>query len=267
VGEELFCDPGRWEGAPVFTYAWRRDGELIGGSQNERYTVASDDKGRSLTCAVTGTNPAGSATAVSPAVVPAKGTGPGTDPGTDPGTGSGKTCRGKPSVVIDKGRRYARDRWVVLRIRAPRAATGVEISNDAKFRHADTRALRESCNYKWTIGKHSGSRPKTVWVRFTGATGRIKGSVSDDVVLDSAAPRVHGVSVRWRTSWWSWVVTIHASDKGSGLARVEVGHSKHDTRTVKWGRPVNDADRSKLRWVRVLDRAGNPSAWYRIRGR
>jgi hypothetical protein len=113
------------------------------------------------------------------------------------------------------------------------------------------------------MDKRSSSRPKTVWVRFPGAASA--GRASDTVLLDSAAPRLRRVSAQWRTSWWSWVLTIRAVDQDSGLAKVEVGSSRHQTRSVAWGRPVNDVDSSKLRWVRVIDRAGNASRWYHLR--
>ncbi|MBZ5738545.1 hypothetical protein [Nocardioides mangrovi] len=261
VGSVLFCDPGTWENAPLFSYTWRRDGDAIGGSQGDHHTVVADDRGASLTCEVTGTNPAGAATATSPAVVPTGGSGGGDDDPDDPGTGSTSTCRGRPSVAIDHGHRYARDPYVSLRIRAPRGATGVVISNDASFRHADTRGLTRSCAYPWTLDKRSSRTPKTVWVRFTGASGK----ASDQVVLDSAAPHIRRITARWRDSWWSWVLTIHASDRGTGIAKVQVGHTRGDTRWVPWRHPVNDVDSSKLRWVRVWDHAGNASGWYRLR--
>ena len=60
VGSVLYCEPGKWDGAPTFTYVWRRDGNPIGGSEKDRYEVLWEDKGRQLTCVVTGSNTAGS---------------------------------------------------------------------------------------------------------------------------------------------------------------------------------------------------------------
>lgn len=264
VGSEVYCDPGRWEYAPTFVYEWRRDGDLIGGSQNDTYTLESADRGVQVTCVVTATNTRGSATATSVPIVPA---GTVTDPDDpddpdEPTTSSTKTCRGKPSVTIDGGRRYARDPYVALRIRVPKGASAVEISNERSFRHYDTRQLRASCRYPWTIEKKSSAKPKQVWVRFVDAEGK----VSDRIVLDSAAPKLRRVVAHWRTSWWSWVLTIKASDRGTGIARVQVGQSRGNTRFVKWGHPVNDVDSSKLRWLRVIDRAGNKSRWYHLGG-
>ncbi|HEU5039113.1 MAG TPA: hypothetical protein VFT70_19050 [Nocardioides sp.] len=70
LGTVLYCDPGRWRNAPLFTYVWRRDGAPLGGSEQDRHEVLGDDLGHRLTCLVTGTNPSGSAQASSRAVRP-----------------------------------------------------------------------------------------------------------------------------------------------------------------------------------------------------
>lgn len=70
LGHVLYCDRGRWEGAPTFTYVWRRDGNPIGGSEKDRYEVLGDDLRHQLTCFVIGSNPSGSDQATSAAVRP-----------------------------------------------------------------------------------------------------------------------------------------------------------------------------------------------------
>ncbi|CAB4912415.1 unannotated protein [freshwater metagenome] len=69
VGQTLTCNPGTWTGSPTFTYSWRRDGSQV--ATGSTYAVTSGDVGRAITCVVTGTNGAGSATATSAAVTPA----------------------------------------------------------------------------------------------------------------------------------------------------------------------------------------------------
>jgi hypothetical protein len=61
------CTPGVWDGnTPMtFTYVWKRDGTPIPGATGDRYAVARADGGHDLTCQVTATNAAGSATATS----------------------------------------------------------------------------------------------------------------------------------------------------------------------------------------------------------
>jgi Ig domain of plant-specific actin-binding protein/Bacterial Ig-like domain len=71
-GQTLTAQPGAWEGtAPVFTYKWQScnpDGEEcqeIEGADSQDYTLGAGDTETELRVQVTGTNPAGSATATS----------------------------------------------------------------------------------------------------------------------------------------------------------------------------------------------------------
>jgi hypothetical protein len=70
VGQQLTCVPGRWNGAPPpqFTYQWLRDGTSIPSATASSYTVASKDRGASISCAVTARDSAGTAEAASGSV-------------------------------------------------------------------------------------------------------------------------------------------------------------------------------------------------------
>jgi hypothetical protein len=61
VGQPLTCDPGNWLGAPTFGYQWNRDGVALFGFTDQTRKVAQLDEGSTLSCTVTATNPAGSA--------------------------------------------------------------------------------------------------------------------------------------------------------------------------------------------------------------
>lgn len=63
----LSCTTGTWTGypAPTYTYQWHRDGVDISGATSSTYTTTSSDDGTAITCSVTGTNAAGSATETS----------------------------------------------------------------------------------------------------------------------------------------------------------------------------------------------------------
>ena len=64
VGSTLtVTNSGTWSGSPTFTYQWLRDAVNISGATATTYVVASADQGHSNSCAVTGTNPGGSAVA------------------------------------------------------------------------------------------------------------------------------------------------------------------------------------------------------------
>jgi len=63
VGETMRCSAGTWSGspAPAFTYQWLRDGSVITLATANTYVVVEADQGHSLSCRVTATNSAGSA--------------------------------------------------------------------------------------------------------------------------------------------------------------------------------------------------------------
>ncbi len=69
VKQLLFCSPGTWSNDPYsYTYQWLRDGLEISGATNQIYTPVDADAGTQVSCEVTATNEAGSATAQSDAV-------------------------------------------------------------------------------------------------------------------------------------------------------------------------------------------------------
>ena len=69
VGSKLACSPGAWTNFPQsYAYEWRQDGVAIGSARTATYVVSVADGGHALTCHVTATNQAGSASADSAAV-------------------------------------------------------------------------------------------------------------------------------------------------------------------------------------------------------
>jgi 5-hydroxyisourate hydrolase-like protein (transthyretin family) len=69
VGQGLSCSTGSWTNSPTsYAYSWLRDGTAISGQAAASYTVQAADQGHSLSCEVTATNGAGSASAASPAL-------------------------------------------------------------------------------------------------------------------------------------------------------------------------------------------------------
>jgi len=67
VGATLACDRGAWDGTvPIrYAYRWVRNGSAIAAARRPRYGVRTLDAGQFLTCRVTATNAAGSATVTS----------------------------------------------------------------------------------------------------------------------------------------------------------------------------------------------------------
>ena len=66
-GSVLTALLGNWTGNPAFTYQWRRDGTNIAGATGAAYTLVVADATKSFSVTVTGTNPAGNASATSAA--------------------------------------------------------------------------------------------------------------------------------------------------------------------------------------------------------
>lgn len=67
VGQTLSVSDGTWAGSPVitFSYQWKRNGSNIGGAIGNTYTLDQADAATTITCEVTATNIAGSASALS----------------------------------------------------------------------------------------------------------------------------------------------------------------------------------------------------------
>jgi hypothetical protein len=71
-GSTLSCTTGTWTGspAPTFTYQWKNAGVDIGGATANTYQTVLGDVGDAITCTVTATNTAGSASAGSNTITP-----------------------------------------------------------------------------------------------------------------------------------------------------------------------------------------------------
>lgn len=69
-GRKLSVSPGTWTGvpAPTFRYQWLRDGKRIKGATKATYLVRKADRGHRISCLVTATSEAGTATTATKAV-------------------------------------------------------------------------------------------------------------------------------------------------------------------------------------------------------
>jgi hypothetical protein len=66
VGQTLTCSTGSWSGAPTsYSYNWKNNGVSLGATDQNTYVLQSGDNRDTITCTVTATNAAGSATATS----------------------------------------------------------------------------------------------------------------------------------------------------------------------------------------------------------
>jgi hypothetical protein len=63
VGTTLTCTSGGWEGSPIFSYQWLRNGAPIAGAASDEYKITASDEGTAMQCQVTATNAGGSVVA------------------------------------------------------------------------------------------------------------------------------------------------------------------------------------------------------------
>jgi len=250
VGNVLSCSQGTWTNSPTgFTYAWIRDSSTVVGSASS-YTVQAADAGHVLTCSVTASNAAGGTTAVSDPVSVAA-----------PGCTSGTT-----GVSINAAAAFTTSPGVMLTIHEPAGATGVVISNDGGFATPTTSAIACSDTYSWTLATTGSDRlPKTVYVRFSGPGIDPDKTFTDDIVLDQTAPLMNSATLSKGTS--RYTLKVRASDKGSGVARVQLASSRTSKRVTsyRYGSKIRVRYKATARFARVIDRAGNVGKWRAVR--
>ena len=250
VGNVLSCSQGTWTNSPTgFAYAWIRDSSTVVGSASS-YTVQILDAGHVLTCSVTASNAAGGTTAVSDPVSVAA-----------PGCTSGTT-----GVSINAGAAFTTSPGVMLTIHEPAGATGVTISNDGGFATPTTSAIACGDTYSWMLASTGSDRlPKTVYVRFSGPGIDSDKTFTDDIVLDQAPPMLNSATLRKGTT--RYALTVRASDKGSGVARVQLASSRTAKRVTsyRYGSKIRVRYKATARFARVIDRAGNVGKWRAVR--
>lgn len=252
AGNVLSCSQGTWTNSPTgFSYQWIRNGSTVVGTSSS-YTVQPADAGQVLTCSVTASNSAGATTAVS-----------------DPVTVSTPGCTtGTTGVSINAGAAFTTSPGVMLTIHEPAGATGVVISNDGGFATPTTSAISCGDTYSWTLTTTGAERlPKTVYVRFTGPGIDPDKTFTDDIVLDQTAPALTTATLRKSTTSSGYVLRLAATDRGSGVASVQVSSSRSARRpkTRAYKTKLSVRYKATARYVRVIDRAGNVGKWRAVR--
>lgn len=192
-------------------------------------------------------------------------------------------------ITINNAAEFTNSRKVTVTATGPTGSTQVIISNDGGFGSSETFDLSEgTADIQWTLVASRDERlPKTVYARFVQRFGTQSSTNTDDIILDTTAPSMTGTTAT-ATAPASGAVTVagaraeaakrggvrmtvRASDKNSGIGKVQVKTSasgritdiatsspKATSRTVR----VNTT--KKRLWVRVVDRAGNPSKWVTV---
>jgi hypothetical protein len=205
-----------------------------------------------------------------------------------------KTTPGsRPSISINSGNPYTNSKEVSLGIVWPAYATTMDISNDGGFPSSQTQTVAVGENISWALDDSIyGLYTKVVYVRFNGSGVDVNKVYSDDVVLDTTAPKlssassakgsgavdasmVSGISsfvnsdirLAKKAKSTTKVVRIKtkAKDERSGLGKVQVALSASGNSAVtvpyKTQIKVTVPKSAKKVWVRVADGAGNWSKW------
>jgi hypothetical protein len=252
VANVLSCSQGTWTNSPTgFAYQWIRNGTTVVGTASS-YTVQPADAGQALTCAVTASNAGGATTAVS-----------------DPVTVSNPGCvTGTTGVSINNAAAFTTSPGVMLTIHEPAGATSVAISNDGGFATPTTSAISCGDTYSWTLTTTGADRlPKTVYVRFGGPGIDPDKTFTDDIVLDQTAPSMSMATLRRSTTGSGYVLKLNATDRGSGVARVQIASSRTARRFTSraFKTKLSVRYRATARYVRAIDRAGNVGMWRAVR--
>lgn len=191
-------------------------------------------------------------------------------------------------ISIDEGSPYTNDAKVVLSIAWPDYVTGVRISNDGGFLPSKTSSFDVKDEITWILDSSvKGSFTKVVYIKFTGPGADPSRVYSDDIILDTTAPTltsVVGVSEQPSESSVSVAalrakprsagarLTVRAKDALSGIGQVQLkSSSRGRITTVKTSNPKATSRNIRIKttkslvYVRVVDRAGNPSRWLTVR--
>jgi sugar lactone lactonase YvrE len=178
--------------------------------------------------------------------------------------------RGPVGVSVDDEATFTRDPRVRLDLVWPKYATKAVVANDGGFRRARTFDLAQSIP-PWTLDVAGKERlPKVVYVRFLvpGDESASAAPHTDSIVLDTRDPVVTAAR---RVAGG---VSVSGSDNLSGLGAVQVtkdrrrpgarlGVKRKLLGKRSFASRVSAKRAGSRPWVRVLDRAGNASAWRR----
>jgi hypothetical protein len=168
---------------------------------------------------------------------------------------------GRVGISINHGARYTNDRRVQLSVVWPQGASFAVLSASDDF--TASRSFELSPTIAWRLSGGKGRAHKAVYLKFDDAGP----TFSDDIVLDQIRPKIRSVTARLRRKSHTAVVRIRATDRISGVAKMQVSTRKSPRVTkVKFRkRFLFDPIPGKKIWVRVLDRAGNPSRWRSVK--
>jgi hypothetical protein len=257
----LTCNTGTWTGTGPLTYSytWSANGTQVGTGQT--FSVVAADVGKAITCSQTASGPGGSLTVASAPV-----------------SAVAALSNLPVGVSIDNGAIYTNTPSVELTIVPPTGTTAIQISNDGSFDEATTiTSLSSTDRYPWTLQTSGNDRlPKTVYVRFTAPSVASFLTLTDTIILDQTSPTVQSATLTpgvttlvarvGKHAKATWILTVRAKDKISGVAKLQYARTKKSKRTtVPYLKTIDISKPAQVRWVRAVSGAGTFGRWHRIK--
>ena len=173
-------------------------------------------------------------------------------------------------VTINNGAQYTRDPNVELGVKFPASITAILVSNDGGFLLPQSFPPQQAI--KWRLDSSGPERlPKIVYVRFQNGLS-VSDNFTDDIILDETPPVVQQASLAGASSTGAsaakarrYTVKVRASDSNSGVAGLQVTANKRKPGKVLAYKRKLSVKGAKPKFVRARDRAGNLSAWKKLR--
>lgn len=180
-------------------------------------------------------------------------------------------------VSVNDGAEFTASPSVTLKIKPIPGSATMQISNDAGFGKNQSFSAQPSLS--WVLPEPIDAKvSKNVYVRFLDRDGGLLGTLSDDIVLDSFAPKVSKASavstksqslMKLSTSKLAkkFKVSISALDTISGVKTLQISAfpSPAKAQTAIFAKSINVTAVPKAKiYLRVQDFAGNWSSWKTI---
>jgi alpha-tubulin suppressor-like RCC1 family protein len=201
-------------------------------------------------------------------------------------------------VSINNGEEFTSSQKVTVSVTGPSTAVKAILSNDGGFATSETFDLvNNSADISWTLqSSKEGTFTKIVYVKYVSRFGSQSTPYTDDIILDTTKPvmttatavaaaptqsavQVARVGVSAKKAAGGVRLSLRGSDTISGIGSIEVRSAANKAATeVNVSRVAGKADgkpraasqtvtlrtTAKRLQVRVIDRAGNASAWRTI---
>jgi hypothetical protein len=177
-------------------------------------------------------------------------------------------------VTINNGAQFTRTPDVTLNVKAPATANALLVSNDGGFLAPST--FPSSATIKWKLDSSGPERlPKTVYLRFV-LGPIISTNYTDDIILDEIPPVVQSAALvpvpapsraaARSAKARAYTVKVKAKDSNSGVGKLQVTVNKRKPgKLLKYKSKLKVKSATRPRFLRAQDKAGNFSAWKKLR--